>query len=314
MGSDTSDAKGKYRIQTVAEMTGVPASTLRTWEQRYGFPTPDRTASAYRVYSDDDIREIVRVRELCDRGLAPAEAVDEVARGSKASVAAPASQPRGTTPARAMPALADLAGALVDAVAAFDPDTLEQHARSALLLGSHRQVMAQAIEPAWREVRRRWFQGELGRHHERLAAEHLAHVARDIVRAARPDRTSAWAVIGCFEDDDDAITALSAALAVQDAGMRVAFLGPRTPAAAIRDAARDLDAALVGLAVGDAPSPRRARDLLEEYSAAAARRPWFVTGSAAAGLRDAIERAGGHVLDGAAELEAFAEATRRAAS
>ena len=63
------DAKGKYRIQTVAEMTGVPASTLRTWEQRYGFPTPDRTASAYRVYSDDDIREIMRVRELCDRAI-----------------------------------------------------------------------------------------------------------------------------------------------------------------------------------------------------------------------------------------------------
>ena len=71
-------SKGKFRIQTVAEMTGVPASTLRTWEQRYGFPSPDRTASAYRMYSQDDIDRIGKVRELCEQGLGPAEAVKQI--------------------------------------------------------------------------------------------------------------------------------------------------------------------------------------------------------------------------------------------
>jgi DNA-binding transcriptional MerR regulator len=297
---------GKYRIQTVAEMTGVPASTLRTWEQRYGFPSPDRTASAYRVYSDEDIREIVRVRELCDRGLAPAEAVQEVVAGSKSGAKQPARPSAAPEPALAMPALAELAGAIVEAVEAFDPERLEQLVRTALLAGSHREVMAQAIEPAWREVRRRWLEGDLGRHHERLAAERLAHVARDMVRVAAPGGAHGWAVIGCFEDDDDAITALAGALAVQGAGLRVAFLGPRTPTLAIRDAARDLDAALVGLAVGDTPSARRARDLLDEYATAIAGRQWFVTGSAAGDLRDAIERGAGRVLETSAEIEAFA--------
>ena len=58
---------GKFKIQTVAEMTGVPASTLRTWEQRYGFPSPDRTASAYRMYSQSDIDQIAR-RQLSPAG------------------------------------------------------------------------------------------------------------------------------------------------------------------------------------------------------------------------------------------------------
>ncbi len=56
----------------------MPASTLRAWEQRYGFPAPERTASAYRLYSDADVARIARVRALCDAGLAAAEAVAQV--------------------------------------------------------------------------------------------------------------------------------------------------------------------------------------------------------------------------------------------
>ncbi|MBC8068894.1 MAG: MerR family transcriptional regulator, partial [Deltaproteobacteria bacterium] len=73
--SSAVSAHGRYRIQTVAELTGVPASTLRAWEQRYGFPAPERTASAYRLYSDGDVARIARVRSLCDGGMAAAEAV-----------------------------------------------------------------------------------------------------------------------------------------------------------------------------------------------------------------------------------------------
>ena len=65
---------GKYRIQAVADMTGVAAATLRAWERRYGLPTPQRTKSSYRVYSDEDVALIRRLRALCDGGMAPADA------------------------------------------------------------------------------------------------------------------------------------------------------------------------------------------------------------------------------------------------
>ena len=45
----------RYRIQTVSQMTGIPAATLRAWERRYGFPEPERTQSSYRLYSEQDI-------------------------------------------------------------------------------------------------------------------------------------------------------------------------------------------------------------------------------------------------------------------
>ena len=37
-------------IREVAEQTGLAPGTIRMWEQRYGFPSPRRTASGYRRY------------------------------------------------------------------------------------------------------------------------------------------------------------------------------------------------------------------------------------------------------------------------
>jgi DNA-binding transcriptional MerR regulator len=35
-------------ISDVAERTGIPASTLRMWEARYGFPEPRRPTGSHR--------------------------------------------------------------------------------------------------------------------------------------------------------------------------------------------------------------------------------------------------------------------------
>lgn len=56
-------------IKDVAEQTGLAAGTIRMWEQRYGFPEPDRTSSGYRRYSDEDIAVLVRAVGLREQGL-----------------------------------------------------------------------------------------------------------------------------------------------------------------------------------------------------------------------------------------------------
>lgn len=68
----------KLAIKDVAEQTGVAAGTIRMWEQRYGFPEPGRTASGYRVYSEEDITAIRRVVAFRDRGLSVPAALDRV--------------------------------------------------------------------------------------------------------------------------------------------------------------------------------------------------------------------------------------------
>lgn len=74
----TGHAQTKLRIKDVADGTGVAAATIRMWEQRYGFPTPSRTPSGYRVYTEADIEHIRTVTALRHRGLSITAAIDRV--------------------------------------------------------------------------------------------------------------------------------------------------------------------------------------------------------------------------------------------
>jgi DICT domain-containing protein len=65
-------------IKDIAEQTGIAAGTIRMWEQRYGFPEPDRTASGYRRYNEDDVEALRRVAAYRRLGLSIPAAIDRV--------------------------------------------------------------------------------------------------------------------------------------------------------------------------------------------------------------------------------------------
>jgi methanogenic corrinoid protein MtbC1 len=48
-------------IGSLSKVTGIPASTIRTWERRYGFPVPERTQSGRRVYHSDVVAHLQAV-------------------------------------------------------------------------------------------------------------------------------------------------------------------------------------------------------------------------------------------------------------
>jgi DNA-binding transcriptional MerR regulator len=61
-----------FPIRTVSALTGVAAGTLRAWERRYGFISPERTASGHRLYSRGDVERIQHASDLIQSGIAPA--------------------------------------------------------------------------------------------------------------------------------------------------------------------------------------------------------------------------------------------------
>src|ERR1700750_1757714 len=61
-------------IKDVAERTGIAAGTIRMWEQRHGFPAPQRTTAGYRRYTPEDVETLRRIQAYRDRGLSVAAA------------------------------------------------------------------------------------------------------------------------------------------------------------------------------------------------------------------------------------------------
>lgn len=279
-------AAGRYRIQTVAEMTGVGASTLRAWEQRYGFPAPERTASAYRLYSDADVQRIARVRELCDAGMAAAEAVAAVLGEPSTSASATSRAATSVTPSS--PPI----DRVLAAATRVDPAALDDALRAPLLVASPHSAFTSVIAPAWSALRERWLEGGLDRGQERIAAELFGHVVRDVVRLGQPNPARGHAVLGCFADDDDLVPLGRVALAIQGHGMRVVLLGARTSPAALAAAVARVDPKVLALACGDATPPTRARELVDDYARAAGRRPWIVCGPGAIAIAEIVGKKG----------------------
>ena len=57
-----------YAISVAAELVGLPAPTLRLYEEK-GLVAPQRTEGGTRRYSDADLARIARVSELVESGV-----------------------------------------------------------------------------------------------------------------------------------------------------------------------------------------------------------------------------------------------------
>src|SRR5215213_8576629 len=69
------DQVPRYRVAAVERMTHVPASTLRSWERRYGWPRPWRAASGQRLYSEWDVAVIRFLDRRRIEGMSVSQAV-----------------------------------------------------------------------------------------------------------------------------------------------------------------------------------------------------------------------------------------------
>lgn len=62
-------------ISAVERDTGLTKDTLRVWERRYGFPTPQRDAQGERLYPFDQIEKLRLIKRLLDAGHRPGRVV-----------------------------------------------------------------------------------------------------------------------------------------------------------------------------------------------------------------------------------------------
>ncbi|HEX2104710.1 MAG TPA: DICT sensory domain-containing protein, partial [Solirubrobacteraceae bacterium] len=138
-------------IRDVAERTGLAAGTIRMWEQRYGFPVPERTPSGYRRYRPDDVDTLRRVQAYRRTGLSVTAAIERARETGGASdlpslYAAIAATAHGATPqVLRKPTLEALCRAI-------EHETLA-HAAAPVLVGAfQRERFYRPIEARWRRM------------------------------------------------------------------------------------------------------------------------------------------------------------------
>ena len=64
-------------IGAVSQATGIPVETLRTWERRYGFPSPDRSDGGHRQYNASIVEHLNLISRAIEQGHRPGQVVGE---------------------------------------------------------------------------------------------------------------------------------------------------------------------------------------------------------------------------------------------
>ena len=57
-------------IGAVAQLTQIPAHTLRKWESRHGIATPLRSDTGRRIYTQEHVEQLQLIKALVGRGHA----------------------------------------------------------------------------------------------------------------------------------------------------------------------------------------------------------------------------------------------------
>ncbi len=274
--------RAQYRIQTVANKTGVPAATLRSWERRYGVPQPNRTSSSYRLYSDHDVAQVKRMRAMCESGLSASEAARIVREE-------PTSEAEHADP------FARASERLVEAAISFDASALHDRLRWALTLGDAVTVYERVIAPSLRRVGDLWEAGRVSIGQEHLFSDTVEYALRDLLRLVQPADAEACAVLACFPEEHHTLGLFGVGVRLSTLGVRTVMLGARTPPPAVHHAVERVRPAFVGLSA-TAPLEGDPERLLRTYADAVGDTPWLVGGAQAESLRPWVEAAGGRVI------------------
>jgi methanogenic corrinoid protein MtbC1 len=216
----------KYSVKAASVATGVAESRLRTWERRYGLPSPGRAANGRRTYSEEDLRVIRRMASLVSAGVPAAEAAN-VARSDALAV------PEPEAPAAEHPLVAEI----VSGAQSYDERTIVAAVRSAQAEQGWAAALDSVVFPALRSIGRSWGDDIVVSANEHFATE---VIRRELCAAISElsDRTvspSPTVLLACPEDERHDVGLLGLSLLLLERGARVIYLGADVP---ITDLAR----------------------------------------------------------------------------
>ena len=212
-----------YTVNEVEVRTKVPASTLRQWERRYGFPKPERSASGYRLYRDVDIRDIEQMKRHIVAGLSASRAAELVC---------PAEVPdEGATSGSLEVLHRELLGALLG----LDEARADRVFSQAHSFHSVEDVLSVLIERTMRELGVMWREGRIPVTTEHFASAYVQGRLRGLLSAVPNAAGGAAVLVACAPQETHELGALTLAVLLRRAGFYVYYLGPDLPVKDLRE-------------------------------------------------------------------------------
>jgi DNA-binding transcriptional MerR regulator/methylmalonyl-CoA mutase cobalamin-binding subunit len=250
----------RYRIGTLARLTGVTTHAIRIWERRYAALSPSRTAGGARLYTDADVQRLRVIKKLLERGYTISAVakldMQALARLTPSEAKAPAGEPDADVTSRARAMIEELLGAIGE----MDLDRAARVLSQATNSFSPHDLVLEVLAPALDQVGTRWQSGDIC-----IASEHAAsamlRTQLGTLLAAQPVNGKTPVICTTPAGEQHELGALLAAVVIAMHGRRAIFLGANLPAAQIAQAARLSKAGGVALSIVGLQSERARQEL-----------------------------------------------------
>jgi DNA-binding transcriptional MerR regulator/methylmalonyl-CoA mutase cobalamin-binding subunit len=214
-------------IAAVERDTGLSKDTLRVWERRYGFPSPERDSIGERAYPLEQVEKLRIIKRLMDAGHRPGRivpmAVDELQRLTESTV----DSPQRVEESAGAPDLR----VYVDLVREHDMDSLRRQLTQAQVRLGLGRFVTEVIAPLNTRVGDAWMRGQMEIFEEHMYTEAVQVVLRSAVGsipdAARSGRPRV--LLTTFPGEPHGLGLLMAEAMFALEGARCLSLGVQTP-------------------------------------------------------------------------------------
>lgn len=229
-----------YKMRTIARLTDFSPILLRAWERRYKLLQPKRGPGGHRLYTEDDLNVLRRVRELIDSGRSIGEIAGmgrEAVLHQQESPAVAGGEPQDgravleTPSPEAQTKIGDWRNRIVQAALAMDERALSNALDEGFASVSADTVIHDLIVPSAHEIGHLWMTGRCTVASEHLATGIFVHRMRKLIESATGvSRDEPLRVVGaCFPEENHELGLLILSYHLARRGLNVGFLGTALP-------------------------------------------------------------------------------------
>ena len=212
-------------VAAVARRLGVAPATLRTWDRRYGLGPSTHESGEHRRYCPADLSRLMLMRRLISAGVAPSDAAEQAKRD------------KGKTKlehiVREFEVREDVVAALNKALQAFDIDFVEETLRSELDLHGVVEGWHEVIVPTLIAIGEAWEETGQGIEIEHAFTETLKKVFRERMIECEATVNPHPVILAAVGEEQHSLPLHALQAALGEIGIKVHFLGARTPVEAL---------------------------------------------------------------------------------
>lgn len=214
-----------YSIKDLAEISGIKAHTIRIWEQRYNLLTPARTDTNIRLYGDEDLKKLLNVAELINRG----RKISHIANMTNAQIINEIDEIIGLSTSKNLP-YETIINQMVIAISTFDEVLFDKVFSDSVTRWSLTETYNNVIYPMLVKTGLMWSKSELMPAQEHflsnLIRQKLFSVIDYLPLPGNPEQT--W-ILFLNEGEEHEIGLLFANFVLRQCKQKVIYLGTNVP-------------------------------------------------------------------------------------